>query len=116
MTSPGNDSRSSNAAQRVGRTVVGLFRNRAEAEEAIRDLENAGYTRNQIGVATNDQGESKEPVEEGGILVTVTASDGAPEALIILQRHGGDLGWPDAERRTHADESYSGPERRLIGA
>jgi hypothetical protein len=116
MTSPANDSSSSNAAQRVGGTVVGLFRNRAEAEEAIRDLESAGYSPSQIGVATKQPGESNEPLEEGGILVTVTASDGAPEALLILQRHGGDLGWPHAERRSHADESYSGPERRLIGA
>jgi protein-L-isoaspartate O-methyltransferase len=116
MTSPGNDSRSSNAAQRVGRTVVGIFRNRPAAEDAIRDLKDAGYTSDQIAVATNDQSESKERVEEGGILVTVTATDGAPEALIILQRHGGDLGASSGERRTHTDASYSGPERRLVGA
>jgi heat induced stress protein YflT len=217
MTSPGNGNRSSDASQRTGRTVVGLFRDQSEAEDAIRDLKGAGYTNEQIGVAMQDPGKVEELVEEtatglaagatvgavsgsvvggllgllgsllipglgpvvvggvlastlmgagigaatggligalmgmgvpesdarhfdagfreGGVLVTVTAPDGAPEALVILQRHGGDVGssasetalagrsanedrattYEGGERRTHPDESYSGPERRLVG-
>lgn len=214
MTSPSNGNTSSDAAQKTGRTVVGLFRDRSEAEAAIRELKDAGYANEQIGVAMQDPGELEELVDEtatglagatvgavsgsvvggllgllgsllipglgpvvvggvlastlmgagigaatggligalmgmgvtesdarhfdaglreGGILVTVTAPDGAPEALNILQRHGGDLGpsrsqpvarstsadrstsYEGQERRTHAEESYSGPERRLVG-
>jgi heat induced stress protein YflT len=225
MTSP-RDSASAEGTQRTGRTVVGLFQSRTEAEEAIRDLKNAGFTNEQIGVATRDQDSPKEgriePMEDepeiesieedtgsgmaegaavgavtggvvgglvgligsllvpglgpvvvggvlastlmgmgigaatggligalvgmgvpeedaryfdaafrqGGALVTVNAGDATPEAVAILQRHGGDLGPSSAsrvervdrasryegqERRGSLDLSYSGPERRLVG-
>jgi hypothetical protein len=68
MTSPGG-STSARADQRVGRTVVGLFRNRSEAEDTIRELKAAGFTNDQIGVAIQDKtgsGEStREPAAEG---------------------------------------------------
>ena len=35
----------------TGRTVVGMFARRADAESAIRDLKSAGFTDDQIGVA-----------------------------------------------------------------
>jgi hypothetical protein len=39
----------------IGRVVVALFRDRSAAEGAIRDLKAAGFTNEQIGVATQDQ-------------------------------------------------------------
>ena len=44
------------AANRTGRTVVGLFRDRGDAERAIGDLRDAGFTREQIGIAIHDRG------------------------------------------------------------
>jgi uncharacterized membrane protein len=42
-------------AETTGRIIVAIFEERAEAEDAIRDLKNAGFTNEQIGVATLDQ-------------------------------------------------------------
>jgi hypothetical protein len=53
MTSP-NGHTSPRGAQITSRTVVGLFRERSRAEDAIRDLEEAGFTNEQIGVVTRD--------------------------------------------------------------
>jgi hypothetical protein len=39
----------------MGRIVVALFEQRSEAEDAIRDLKNAGFTNEQIGIATQDR-------------------------------------------------------------
>ena len=69
----------------TGRTVVGLFALRAGAESAISDLLAAGFPRDRIGVATQDEGGS------GGTLVTVNAGPRTPEALAILQRHKAEL-------------------------
>jgi hypothetical protein len=41
-------------AETIGRIVVALFEQRAEAEDAIRDLKNAGFSNEQIGAATQD--------------------------------------------------------------
>ena len=38
----------------TGRTVVGMFASRAEAESAIRELKAAGFRDDQIGVAVSD--------------------------------------------------------------
>jgi len=46
----------------TGRTVVGLFGGRGEAEAAIRELKAAGFTDSQIGVATKDGKVSRDPV------------------------------------------------------
>ena len=39
----------------TGRTVVGIFRQRSQAEAAIAELEQAGFSRDQIGVAVYDE-------------------------------------------------------------
>jgi uncharacterized membrane protein len=50
------DGRSSpRGAETTGRIIVALFEERAEAEDAIRDLKTAGFTNEQIGVATQDR-------------------------------------------------------------
>jgi hypothetical protein len=46
----------------TGRTVVGLFRHRRDAEAAIRDLEAAGFSHDQIGVAMQER------LEQGDLL------------------------------------------------
>lgn len=97
MTSP-RDSTSAEGAQRTGRTVVALFRNRSEAEDSIRDLKQAGFTNEQIGVATRDRPGSKEertgPVtreEEPGKVVEDTA-EGMAEGAAVGALTGGVVG------------------------
>jgi uncharacterized membrane protein len=54
------------SANRTGRTVVGLFRDRRDAEQAIGDLRDAGFTREQIGIAINDKGAQREMEDQTG--------------------------------------------------
>ena len=96
---------------RTGRTVIGLFRDRRHAEEAIRDLQASGFPDDRIGLAMQDASEARS-VEDtvsgglsedaarhfdhglraGGALVTVDAGPRTGEALAIMQRHEVDLG------------------------
>ena len=50
--------------------IVGLFRNQADAERAIRDLKEAGIDESRIGVAMRDPNSQRELAEDatGGIL------------------------------------------------
>lgn len=48
-------------AETIGRILVALFRSRAEAEEAIRDLKDAGFPNENIGVATHDRIDAPQP-------------------------------------------------------
>jgi hypothetical protein len=97
----------------TGRTVVRIFRGRAEAEAAIRDLGAAGFTDDQIDVAT--------PPDEGStaVLLTISAGNRTEEALRILERHSPMVRTGPfravVDRRLHRDPSYAGPERRLAG-
>lgn len=97
MTYP-DDSTQTRSAERTGRTVVGLFQNRLEAEDAIRDLKSAGFTNEQIGVATRDQSEqgedrtkAGESEEELGQVVEDTAS-GMAEGAAVGALTGGVVG------------------------
>lgn len=54
------------SANRTGRTVVGLFRNRGDAERAIKELKDAGFTREQIGIAINDRGAQRDLARDAG--------------------------------------------------
>lgn len=97
MTYP-DDSTQARGAERTGRTVVGLFQNRSEAEEAIRDLKSAGFTNEQIGVATRDRNsrEVDQPQlgkseEELGKVVEDTAS-GMAEGAAVGALTGGVVG------------------------
>jgi hypothetical protein len=97
MTSP-KDSASDGGAQRIGRTVVGLFRNRSEAEDAIRDLKAGGFTNEQIGVAVQDrkereedQRERPEDDEQRGKIVEETAT-GMAEGASVGALTGGVVG------------------------
>jgi hypothetical protein len=80
-----------------------------------------------MGVPEEDAKYFDAGLREGRTLVTVSDTEGAPEALSILERHGGDLGpsrsrgskrsdwYQGQERRSRGDAKYAGPERRLIG-
>ena len=54
---------------RTGRTVVGLFRDRRHAEEAIRDLQASGFSDDRIGLAMQDASEARsvEDTVTGGL-------------------------------------------------
>jgi hypothetical protein len=98
MTSP-RDSTPAEGAQRIGRTVVGLFRNRSDAEDTIRELKRAGFTNEQIGVATREGQDSRRedrptPVEdeqERGRVVEDTA-EGMAEGATVGALTGGVVG------------------------
>jgi hypothetical protein len=66
MTSP-NGHTSAGGAQTTSRIVVGLFTERARAEDAIRDLKEAGFTDEQIGVISRDRTDrAGQPTGSGG--------------------------------------------------
>jgi len=80
-----------------------------------------------MGVPEEDARYFDAGLREGRTLVTVSNTDGAYEALGILERHGADLGpsksaaskrsdqYTGQERRSRLDAAYAGPERRLVG-
>jgi hypothetical protein len=79
MATHGDDS--GEELETTGRTVVRIFRGRSEAQAAIEDLKSAGFTDEQIGVAT--------PPDAGStaVLLTISAGNRTNEALSILERH-----------------------------
>jgi uncharacterized membrane protein len=68
MTGSTNGHSSPSGAETTGVIVVALFEERSEAEGAIRDLKNAGFTNEQIGVATQDRVEAKKARSEGSVV------------------------------------------------
>jgi uncharacterized protein (TIGR02271 family) len=80
------------SAEREG-TVVGLFRERREAELAIQELKQEGFTDYQMDVLSQDRESHKELVDTTGakLLVAVKAGSRAEEARQILRGHGGKL-------------------------
>jgi hypothetical protein len=60
----------------MGVIVVALFEDRSEAEDAIRDLKNAGFTNEQIGIATQGRLEAGEARSER------SAGDDEPERIV----------------------------------
>jgi uncharacterized protein (TIGR02271 family) len=66
-----------------GRTVVGLFHDRSDAEAAINDLKGAGFTNEQIGVAMRDRGEQKDLAESTGTNAASGAATGAVSGGLV---------------------------------
>jgi len=58
-------------------TVAGLFHDRSQAEQAIRDLQNAGISSDQIGIAMRDQAAQGEMAEQTGTKAAEGAVSGA---------------------------------------
>jgi uncharacterized membrane protein len=52
-------------AETTGRIIVALFQDRGQAEDAIRELKNAGLTNEHIGVATQDRVEGISGADPG---------------------------------------------------
>ncbi|HEX5386536.1 MAG TPA: YsnF/AvaK domain-containing protein [Gemmatimonadales bacterium] len=67
----------------TGRTAVGLFRNRADAEAAIRYLKDAGFTDEQIGVAMRDRDEQRDLIDQTGANTSSGAATGAVSGGIV---------------------------------
>lgn len=66
-----------------GRTVVGLFRDRNDAESAIRELKDAGFTDKQIGVAMRNPEEQRELIEDTGSTAAEGAAVGAVSGGVV---------------------------------
>jgi uncharacterized protein (TIGR02271 family) len=66
-----------------GRTVVGLFRDRSNAESAIRELKDAGFTEKQIGVAMRNAEEQRELMEDTGSTAAEGAAVGAVSGGVV---------------------------------
>ena len=77
------------SVSRTGRTVVGLLRDRRDAEQAISDLKDAGFTREQIGIAINDRGEQRDLAES---TETSPAGKGAVAGAVSGGLVGGIIG------------------------
>jgi hypothetical protein len=98
MTESTDGHSSPRGAETISVIVVALFEERSEAEGAIRDLKNAGFTNEQIGVATQDRVETGKAGSEGsaaddeaGRIVEETAS-GLAEGAAAGALTGGVIG------------------------
>ena len=92
MNSMNNHERQGGTAQQGSSdrgTVVGLFRDRSDAEDAIRELKAAGFDENGIGVAMRDRDQQGELVEEHGTKAAEGATTGAVSGGVV----GGVLGF-----------------------
>lgn len=78
-------------------TVMGTFHDRVQAEQAVADLKQAGFSDELIGLAGRDEvpektdtGDTsgKEPLISDLIVIAVKAEGRRQEALDILNRHG----------------------------
>src|ERR671910_2953927 len=58
-------------------TVVGLFRDHAEAARAIRDLKGAGFTDSEIGVLMQDSAQARQFAQDTGTKAGEAAATGA---------------------------------------
>jgi hypothetical protein len=80
---PSHTSTSESEALNTGRTVIGLFTVPDDAERAIRELKQSGFTADQIGVATQDRPERPDPPSH---------SDDGAEAATVGALTGGVIG------------------------
>ncbi len=67
----------------TGRTVVGLFARRQDAEAAIRDLKAAGFRDNQVGVALQNRDEQPDLLESTGSREADGAAAGAVSGGVV---------------------------------
>ena len=67
----------------TGRTVVGLFARRGDAEAAIRDLKAAGFRDDQVGVALQDKDQQGDLLESTGAKEAEGAAAGAVSGGLV---------------------------------
>lgn len=106
-------------------TVVGVFENRLQAEQAIEELHHAGFTDDQISYKLGSEPEEHNESNNGRTIVAVKVGEDAQranEAREILHRHGAfDAYTPFAEGTKHgaisgndaADTTY--PDHGVAG-
>jgi hypothetical protein len=82
-----HDTTDTRAQETTGRTVVGLFPHRSQAEAAIRDLRSAGFQQEHIGVAV------QEHLEQGDLLDdAIEVPEGAAKGAVSGGLAGGLVG------------------------
>jgi hypothetical protein len=81
--SPRSRSPRTGRTESLGQTVVGLFPTRAQAEGAVSDLKDAGFTKDQIGVAMNDVEEQRRLAGDSGAEVAEGAATGAVSGGVV---------------------------------
>ncbi len=67
----------------TGRTVVGLFTNRPDAESAIRELKAAGFGEDRIGVALQNRDEQRDLMDTTGSEAAEGAATGAVSGGVV---------------------------------
>ena len=67
----------------TGRTVVGMFTNRPDAEKAIRELKTAGFGEDRIGVALQNREEQRDLMETTGSEAAEGAATGAVSGGLV---------------------------------
>lgn len=67
----------------TSRTVVGLFSHRSAAEAAIRDLRDAGFAEDRIGVAMQDRVKQADLLEDAGDQAAEGAATGAVSGGLV---------------------------------
>jgi hypothetical protein len=98
MTGSTDGHSSPRGAETIGRIVVALFEERSEAENAIRDLKNAGFTNEQIGVATQERvgaGEARgeeTPVDDEPARIVEDTATGLAQGAAVGALTGGVIG------------------------
>lgn len=75
----------------TGRTVVGMFTNRPDAESAIRELKAAGFGDDRIGVAMQDQAEQRD-LRDRVETTSREAAEGAAKGAVSGGLVGGLIG------------------------
>ena len=82
-------SRTSNMS--TGQTVVGIFDGQNDAEKALNELKDAGFTPDQVSVVAKDTGETKSMVERSDMGGAETT--GAGTGALMGGLFGGAAGW-----------------------
>ena len=81
--SPRRRSPRSDRTESLGQTVVGLFPTRAQAEGAVSDLKDAGFTKDQVGVAMTNLEEQRMLADDTGAEVAEGAATGAVSGGVV---------------------------------
>jgi hypothetical protein len=102
-------------------TVVGVFADRTQAEHALDELRQAGFSDDQVGFSAGDEPENehrrqedndtkKQSTHGGPVVVVVRADNRQEEASDILQRNGASNVSSHAQAERKADASVPGRE------
>src|SRR5689334_18690933 len=102
-------------------TVVGTFADRAQAEHALDELRQRGFSDDQMGFSAGDEGEGehkkqadddakKQSAQAGPVVVVVRADNRQEEASDILHRNGASNISSHAQAERNADANVLGRE------